>query len=1158
MSTYADNEPFVRAREEIIDGLYRQLVGPGSEDDADPEHEVIHKPPHTRYHCGILYPHQGNVGESKDEQAEQEEVQAIQGEIARSQSNEGVENREASYRAPKDEPEDISDEISMANAPNPSSMGMTFFVRSQVDKLTVDVSFGTYKVNAKPKAPSDEGEFERIPHRLPVEVSFQHGDFVQGNPSLLDGTDLCLKAMRYQVSDNITSITVMLENTKHVTDTDTSDCTRYIFQPQISVKAEPNHFEFCSQEEMERVTAGQHSHTHSLLQEMLEDTVADPEEEELALLYRKHRRFASGMGVSADWDWDESSEQATRVYTSILPKYFVPPIQYVVRDSLKEKLSAAGLDANQICSMKFYSDLDETAWEEKSRYLQALVDDYKAWIDCLRKQSRTLPDHLKAAAERNLKHCAAAADRMNHGIELLRDEKQPATRHAFLLANRAMFMQRVQFTHRGDPDWLENMDFSSEDPELKVSWRPFQLAFILLSIGGLVESKSPEREYIDLIWFPTGGGKTEAYLGVSAFTIFYLRLTKGENYDAAGKQGVDILMRYTMRMLTTQQFDRASLLICACEYIRRESGDLGTVPITIGLWIGGDHVPNTCEKASDNLHNHQGSKLQVLTCPWCGAPLNTNGHGKGYHATNEEFWLHCTNPRCSFCGVRPDSDRTGVLPLQIIDEELYRNPPTLLIATIDKFAQMAWRGDVQHFFDGNGPTLILQDELHLISGPLGSIAGLYEMGIERLCEDQSGKNKPKIIAATATIRHAASQCRALYNREVRQFPPQGLDADDSYFAKADTSEEGKKNGRCYVGIMGSGHHKAGMEVRTITDLAEIAGSLKGDTELRDAFMTLTNYFSSIKELGQCITLVQDDVQNNIKGIHHWLHHDKFKKDEVKIGQILGDYSSKKGGHLMELTSRTSTQDLIQALEYLGQSHARDTERAVDMIFASNMLSVGIDVSRLNVMLMVCQPKLASEYIQASSRVGRKTPGVVFVLYDDLRSRDRSYYEQFRSFHESYYRFVEPTGATPFSPEARKRALHAAALVYLRHMDSLRENEDAKNFRKEDGGYINVCKNLKKSFADRCKEVETALGISERRAKEESRRVKEELDNFFIHWDEYARKTDLSYRGQGIPLLQDFEDYVSGGKNGHFPTLNSMRHVEQQIRGRIDDLREQED
>jgi hypothetical protein len=347
------------------------------------------------------------------------------------------------------------------------------------------------------------------------------------------------------------------------------------------------------------------------------------------------------------------------------------------------------------------------------------------------------------------------------------------------------------------------------------TWRPFQLAFILLNLRSLVEKGSPDREIVDLLFFPTGGGKTEAYLGLAAFAIAHRRLAASGVLGA----GVTVIMRYTLRLLTLDQLARAAGVVCALELMRTDPANvdankrplLGDWPIEIGLWVGSDASPNRLGGRGDTGDDTAVTRVRrfkqkggrapapIKACPWCGTPFSRQSFAcVPNDVAPKNLEIRCANPACDFTGDRP-------LPLLSVDEPIYRRLPAFLIATVDKFAGLPWVGAAGAFFAHvdrfepgvgfygasepsggqplfNGwtldpPDLIIQDELHLISGPLGTVAGLYETAIDRLSTRMQGSRRvrPKIVASTATVRRAAGQIRALFDREhTAVFPPPGI------------------------------------------------------------------------------------------------------------------------------------------------------------------------------------------------------------------------------------------------------------------------------------------------------------------------------------------------------------------------------------------------
>ncbi len=564
-----------------------------------------------------------------------------------------------------------------------------------------------------------------------------------------------------------------------------------------------------------------------------------------------------------------------------------------------------------------------------------------------------------------------------------------------------------------------------------LAWYPFQLAYILQIIPDVVDKKSSFRDTVDLLWFPTGGGKTEAYLGVAAFSIFYRRLSSKPVDD-----GVAIIMRYTLRLLTIQQFERAAALVCACEYLRR-SKNISGGEISIGLWIGSGMTPNHIKEAEevlkelkDNPNNqiYEGNPVQIVRCPWCGAPIDLDGY---VASTRNGLLIRCNNnPRCEF---------HEALPIFVVDEDIYRVRPTLVLSTIDKFARLAWEIESKTLFGGAEyapPDLIIQDELHLISGPLGSLAGIYEIAVEYLCSRNG--YKPKIIASTATVKNASEQIRCLYNRKTFQFPPSGIDFNDSFFAVRATSDE--RPARTYIGLCETGGTLADLMIRVYANLIFVrALFVKQGKEdgIIDQFSTIVGYFNAIRDLGAADNIINDRIFSYIRTLLSL----KFKAESTKAGLLLSDV--KIGSH-DELTSRKTSKEIRETLDRLALSY--HDPACYSYVLASNMLSVGIDIDRLGIMTVYNQPKSNAEYIQATSRVGRKNPGIVLAMFNASRSRDKSHYEQFGFYHNTFYQYVEATSVTPFSARAIEKAIHCALVIMLRlYGDELGANDYAVNF-----------------------------------------------------------------------------------------------------------------
>lgn len=707
------------------------------------------------------------------------------------------------------------------------------------------------------------------------------------------------------------------------------------------------------------------------------------------VLYRTEKELAIGHGCSVSWNRHDG-RRTNRVFTEWMPQVEV------------QKADADVLQGSKCLLLDELSDFDRR--DQACEALTELVDAYATWIEelevekeaCVNEFETGNQGYVKFVCDTNIKSCEAIRDRLTDGIQFLLDDADAWK--AFCLANEAMALS-----------------MKKSRPEKAPSWRAFQIAFILLCLPSTIKSDHELRNVLDLIWFPTGGGKTEAYLGLAAACIFYRQIVARTENEA---KGTAVLTRYTLRMLTIQQFERATRMICACEIVRKsllsqqEEGTIKTlinfdVPITSGLFVGSGATPNDLDKAKKLLSGEEDddsvTTLPLSECPWCETELQTSVQkiDKGILVTP------CPNADCEF---------SEGLPVAVIDDHIYAEPPTMVVGTIDKFARMAWVPRMKSIFGvahQNPPSLIIQDELHLISDALGTLAALYETAIDHLCSKAGCR--PKIIGSTATIRRADHQCRRLFDRDARQFPPSGLDASDSFFYKSD-----KENpGRLYLGIHAQGRSPKHTLVWTVGTLGQSAIEERiPDEKIRDNFHTLVLYFNSLRELGGALVLAEDDVPRFLESV---------VQDEDKRRRF---------NQLKELTGQVPSSEIKSMLKSLAKTIYDDEDldnEPLDLVFSTNMISVGIDVDRLGIMIVNGQPKTTSEYIQASSRVGRPTgnAGLVVTLYNWTRPRDRSHYERFTTYHNSFYRNVESVSVTPFAARARDKALHAVLVSMVR-------------------------------------------------------------------------------------------------------------------------------
>jgi hypothetical protein len=685
--------------------------------------------------------------------------------------------------------------------------------------------------------------------------------------------------------------------------------------------------------------------------------------------------------------------------------------------------------------------------QEMQQKLSGLVSGYAAWIASQREGLNLKGRRLEVAGEL-LRRAEFSGRRIDEGIRTLED---PIVLEAFRIANRTMAAAA-----RRRQAQIEGKQPSELVPP---KWRPFQLAFLLLNLRGLSEPSHPNRDVVDLLFFPTGGGKTEAYLGLAAITLVLRRLRN----PGVASAGVSVLMRYTLRLLTLDQLGRAAALICALELEReKDVTKLGQWPFEIGLWVGQAATPNRMGQKGDNNRESARAKtiafknddkrpspIPLETCPWCGEKFKTTSFNLVPTADNPtDLHIVCMNRNCDFKGDRH-------LPIVAVDEPLYRRIPCFLIATVDKFANLPWVGQCGALFgkvdrwDKGGfygpcdpnrgnklekqllpPDLIIQDELHLISGPLGTMVGLYETAIDELSSRAvDGRMiRPKVVASTATVRRAEVQIGALFARpSVEIFPPPGPNRRDSFFARIVPVTE--IPGRRYLGIAAQGKSLKVVLLRAYLALLaaaqkayEAAGGKKDANNSADPYMTLVGYFNSLRELGGSRRIVEDEVRSRLEG---------YGK-RLRVGEQEGLFAKRTiGFDAVELTSRVKTNRVAEAKRRLALPFS--SEGHVDVALASNMISVGLDITRLGLMVVLGQPKMTAEYIQATSRVGRddNKPGLVVTLLNVHKARDRSHYERFETYHASFYRAVEATSVTPFSPRAIDRGLPAVTVSLAR-------------------------------------------------------------------------------------------------------------------------------
>lgn len=965
---------------------------------------------------------------------------------------------------------------------HPSSMGLRFQVPRDCGVLTVTSSWGRYETFRQENEDGRKVQFSRrIPLERTAEIDVRdHSEHVVLPPITLDA-DVTLRVELYPRDDR-TIVELALSNDRTTAlDAPPGD---WLFQTKMKVEAQSNEAVFLP--------------TRDALAEGYDEL--DPERQRLDLQYRHRLEFAIGRTASVTWTegFDaagDSLRRATSVETTWLPTADVPQ-------------TVAGHAGEALTAMRLLMDLQPEGVDEAFR---PLVDGYRVWLDTQSNLTSALPTHLKEIADEAIGEAGLVVTRLEAGLELLKNN--PQALQAFQFMNRTMRDQRMRSQIAAKRS--ERMTMSIEDAAAEVdkvgddaaSWRPFQLAFILLQLPALTDAtdgfRSGAASNVELLFFPTGGGKTEAYLGLAAFT-FAIRRLQGvlESDDGVldGGDGVAVLMRYTLRLLTSQQFQRAAALVCAAELMRQaDPTTWGERPFSIGLWVGSAVSPKRYTDAKQQVETarldtgktHGLTVLQLQRCPWCGSKIDPKRDLHTVSAT-ERVEVRCGD-RTGVCPFSLDGD-AGALPITTVDDELYRNPPTFLLATVDKFARLAREGEAASLFgyvsercprhgyrhpDSRGsctgqshnqkteggktypavqiakvprlrpPDLIIQDELHLITGALGTAVGVFENAVDVLSSYGQGSTtvRPLVIASTATVRNALNQVTALYGRGVAVFPPQVLDVRDTYFSKErDLSDEDP--GRRYLGVCAHGIRLTLAEIR-MSEVLLLAGQklLDDHGDAADPYLTTVGYFSATRELAGMRRYLDDDVTTRVAGNTEPFPRRTTDWTRLSIGELTARISAEEISRTLDHLSvpfgdRWTTRGkaafgkAYQAAVEAKQPPPKSPPRPYDVVLATSMLQVGVDVPRLGLMLVVGQPKNTAEYIQASSRVGREArkPGLVVSLANWSRPRDMSHFESFRHYHETFYAQVEALSVTPYSDTAMERGLMGMLVSAIRVID----------------------------------------------------------------------------------------------------------------------------
>lgn len=1183
---YELNGTSYAVRENLLDILQRELLGPihGSE-------EVLPFSPRSQYLVGHIAPVKLIGAETANPiDTDGDDLVEVRTDDTGANSGRGVPTYAADDTEMDAEDDDVEDRAPKQGLMIPASMGLRFQVPADLEAFRVVASWGTYETVETDKI-AKNGRPIREYQRTPVEETrtIRLADLAQGQTYSVDLREsVVLRIDRY---DDPMFGRVLVEIAL-CNDRETPmpiPLSMWMFQTKLSVNAGGSDVFLPVQDVMEQIWP-EH----------------DEEVKRLNLQYRNRLEFAIGRTCSVDWDVKPDSRRAVSVETTWLPTAEIP-------QTTARSVDHALLSMERLQSATSY---------EIRKGLAPLVEGYGSWLEGQMAQAALLPGHLRETAEFALEEARSAHTRLINGLDHVAEE--PEALRCFHFMNRVMRDQRVASLvaqERSSDPSVTIADAQATARAKEPAWRPFQLAFILMQLGSLTDPAAPIRSsqhqsQVELLFFPTGGGKTEAYLGLAAYT-FAIRRRQGvvDSADGPldGRDGTAVLMRYTLRLLTAQQFQRAAALVCAAELARRDDeATWGHEPFRIGLWVGTDVSPKRFEEADEQLtkanegFGHRLTVLQIQRCPWCGTPI-TAAQVKA-DANLRRVFVHCGDELAN-CPFSKGGVVSEGLPVLTVDEEIYRLTPAFVIATVDKFARLAREGEAASLFGyvsrrcgrhgyvhpdykpcqvGSHPAtgglspasvvsvcrvrppdLIIQDELHLITGALGTSVSLFEVAVETLSswERPDGSPvKPLIVASTATMRNAQEQVRGLFGRQVETFPPQVLDVADTFFSQELPIDE-TTPGRRYVGISAQGVRLSSAEIR-ISEVLLSAGQLLLDKAgmAADPYMTLVGYFNATRELAGMARYVADDVQSRVS---------RPRRDSGfprRWGTTFGLLN------VGELTSRIASSQIGQTLDYLGLEFdenydttsaalARIADQRIgkttvtrkispfDMVLATSMLQVGVDVQRLGLMLVVGQPKNTAEYIQASSRVGRDPsarPGLVVSLGNWARPRDLAHFEQFRHYHATFYAQVEALSVTPYSPTSLARGIDgllvsAARVLQASVADGLSPEHEAWRIKDQ--------RTAVEAIADKLRTRIAAAALDEAATKRANDLIVNRLDR----WAERAKRASGMHKtlvyertgegGKYLPLIispENAKASVGGSMEAPFVIANSMREVQPEI------------
>lgn len=963
-------------------------------------------------------------------------------------------------------------------------------------------------------------------------------------------------------------------------------------------------------------------------QRSVDTAINDSEAAAIRFLYREITAYGIGHGCSVSWG-------KNYVQTEYMPFCDTPDVDSTPRNTSKPPVNQEApefLTNSKVQQIKYLSTLSDATDKEIIEGLEKFIEAYGEWISIKKRLIETgdFDENEIEIAFNELAKCVEDFERLKYNVKnYLQDGSDNLKK--FRLMNTSMFIQMWHGKYAGKEEIKQKMDdpsfngFNADyykscnvdifQTGIPSGWRAFQLAFILLNLDGIFDD-TPENEkrneLVDLVWFPTGGGKTEAYLGLISLTILHRRI----KYKERGG-GTAAIMRYTLRLLTLQQFQRASKLIVALELMRRGKSsfgqDLGEEPIRIGLYVGDNQIPNKTDDLIlefNSLNANQSSKIPFDKCVCCGGKIQGITRFLNTNYNQNIGRIECTNTKCAMrtpigpqVKQRPDM---GFFPFLLADDSIYHHPPALLFGTVDKFAQLAHkvdssnqgrendsrrlfgRGNWENYKPKSGylpPDLVIQDELHLLLGPLGTGVALFESAFEQLCTRED-KTKPKVISSTATTRNTGLQIEALFNKSLSIFPKPGIDCDDSFFGmykreyrSQDINDFSYKSNRRYIGILPTGRTQVWMQMRIdalcLAHRALFELEHHNSETIRPAFSnlleraqnyyhTVVSYFNSVKEVGRTQAQVQTYILKETRKIlNRSMRSQKLlkpiyaMKDKLIEAELTGRLSGEEvKKELARVESNwTPNRFPTKKLDSEGNVCLNENGEVIiernynvipEFVVATNMISVGLDVSRFNTIVMNSMPRNTAEYIQASSRVARNDLGLVLTVHHPFRARDLSHYEKFIEFHEKMYSYVEPISITPFTKKAVDKFMPLYVATIVRHLFEEFANRNSAR---------NITEDKVEDIFNRCiSYFEARQKRLERQTDEGIKKILSSADLDYIKdWVLTAVKDWLAGKNMADGLILVFKNANTGNADGEvnlYSPINNLNIKEYQKKWQV--------